>query len=1207
MAAGAAALLQTQAGTFTANFNDNAVPAGAYLNGSAGGGVIEEGILKITKNLNGQTGGFVIEDLDAGMPVYGFNLTAKVRVGGGTATPADGFSISFAPDIATTTGASPAEYENGVGSGLRIAFDIFDNGNENPPAPSIDLRIGGTVVQSFKTTFAEMRTGTEFADLNLTVSAAGGVTLVYEGVTIFSNLFFPGYQELIGARLAIAGRTGGLNENVWFDDISFTTFTTPQVGIVQQPQSVTVLAGTSVEIAPRLNNIEGATFQWFRNGVALEGATGAALVLSGTLADSGARYSLVVTGPNNTVTTTEATLTVVEIPLPAPTAFFDFNSPDGNPPAGTTLFGFDETLGGYISIDDGINVPGILHLTDAVNGQRGGIIVEDLAAGAPVYGITAAFKLRIGGGSAVPADGLSFNFAPNIPDFPGALEYENGVGTGLTVGFDIYNNGGGEAPAVEVRYNGALIGQVKVPLAFLLTGDEFTDVIIRLENDGTIDVSYKGVVLFNNLLVPGFSSITGGRVLIGARTGGLNANMWVDDLAITTVTTAGDLRITTQPTNRYVLAGQTVNLTAAVNDPTGVTFQWLRNGEPISGANTADLSFVATAADNGAQYSLRVTRGGLTATSDASVVTVLAFTPTVDFTFDAGVAPAGTVLAGNAYVSIDGGVNDTGVAHITDAVNGQSGALVIQPLLEGAEVAAINVAFDLRLGGGTANSADGFSFNWAAGLPDTTIGGAEEGAGNGLTIAFDIYDNGGGEAPSIDVKWRGATIASTRLTKAEIRSGSAFRTVIVKVTAEGRLDLVYGDRVLQTGLQLPNYAPITAGKFGFYARTGGENENQWVDNVRIEAIKSIAPLRVVTEPVDALLLPGQTATFTVSVSDPIGAAYQWFRNGVAIEGATTASFTTPALALTDSGAQYSVRVTGTGGTVTSRAAIATVVAPITIGTPDVAFNFNDFEIPLGTTLIGSAGGGYVGFEGGIENSGVLRLTDAANGQGGSFFITAIDEGTPVSSFTANFKLRIGGGTAVPADGLSFVWAPALNTTTVFGEDGAGEGLTVSFDTYDNAAGEAPAFDILWKGTIIATAKVPIATLLTDDAFADVTIRLEADGTVDLQYDGLAIFNNVQLPNFAAQTDAYFAFGGRTGGLNANQWIDDIKIVTGTGAAPAELDIARNQDGSVTITWAGGGMLQAAPTVTGPWDDQEGVNSPATIQTSGQMQFFRVVR
>lgn len=1216
MAIGAAAFLlpQSQAGTFSANFNDNAVPAGTQLNGNTGdnnSGVIENGILKIVKNVNSKGGGFVIEDLDAGAPVYGFSFTGKILVGGGSATPADGFSLSFAPDI--DMGAVPGE--EGVGSAIRVAFDIYDNGGETPPAPSIDLRVGGNLIATKKMVNTDFRTDTttpmdQFADISFTVTPAGAATLVYKGQTIFDNVYFPGYQPLSAPRLAIGSRTGGLNENVWFDDITLTTVTAPQVGVAVQPPSQTVRSGSTVVLAPTLNNVDGATFQWLKNGAPITGETTQTLTLNSVaVADNGAKYSLRITGPNNTVTTQEATLTVVDIPLPTPTASFDFNT-DGTAPAGTTLFANDPLAAGYITPTGGIGDSGVLHVTDAVNGVNGGIIIEDVAAGAPVYGLTAAFKIRAGGGTVPPADGFSFNFAADIPDAPAGGEYENGLGTGLTVGFDNYDNGGAEAPSVDVRYGGTLIAQQKVSQAFLDTGDQFTDAIIRLENDGTLDVVWKGVVVFNNLTVPGFSQITGGRVAIAGRTGGLNQNVWVDDLALTTVTTAGDLRITSQPTSRYVVAGTPVTLSAGVNDATGVTFQWLRNGTAIGGATSAEYTFTPTAADNGALYSLRATRGGLTATSDAVTVTTLAITPTVSYNFDASTeTPAGTILIGNpadgtaGYISATGGVNDSGVLRLTDNINGQQGAFIISPLLGGAEVAAINAAFDVRLGGGTQPPADGFSFNWAADLPNTIPGGdLENGAGTGLSIGFDIYDNGGGEGPSIDVLWRDVVIAQSMLTSQEIQTGDAFRTVIVKVTADGKLDLVYGDRVLQTGLQLPNYAPITNGKYAFYARTGGLNANQWVDNIRIEAIKSTAPLRIVNEPADILLIAGQTATFSVGVSDPNGVTYQWYRNGVAIGGATSATYTTPALTTADNGAVYTVTATGPGGAPTSRQAVATVVDALTIGATDVSFDFNDDQIPAGTTLNGGAGGGTI-------SGGVLHLTDAVNGQSGTFFIPSFDNAETVNAFTANFKVLVGGGSAVPADGFSFVWANDISpeSTPTFGEDGSGQGLTISFDTYDNQGGEAPAFDILYKGNIIATAKVPIGELLTGDAWADVFVRLQPDGTVDLQYNGDAIFNNVQLPGFEPLANAFFAWGGRTGGLNANQWIDDIKIVTTSSVAGPTMSIARNTDGTLTITWTGAGTLQSAPAVTGPWTDLTGVASPATIQATGAMQFFRVVQ
>jgi hypothetical protein len=1229
MAIGAAAFLlpQSQAGTFSANFNDNAAPAGTFVNGTA---AVEGGVLKVTKATGTPAGGFVIDDLDAGAPVYGFTFAAKILVGGGTSTPADGFSINFAPDI--DTGASPGE--EGMGSGIRISFDTYDNANENPPAPSIDFRLGGNLIATKKKNNTDMLTfpngsAQAFADISLTVTPQGALTLVYKGETIFNNVYFPGYQAISGGRLAIGGRTGGSTENVWFDDVSFSTVTTPQIGVVTPPQSITVLPGTSVTFAPVLNNVDTATFQWLKNGTPIASETSSTLTIaSPTLADSGAKYSLKITDGANTVTTAEGTLTVVDIPTPAPTASFDFTSADGSAPAGTTLI--PGAAGGYITYqDDGTGfAPGVLHLTDAQNDERAVFIVEDLNAGAPVYGITAHFKLLIGGGTTPPADGFSFNFASDIPDSTDG-NLEDGIGTGLTVGFDIYDNdnGGGEAPSIDVRYGGALIAQQKVPISFIDTGDQFADVIIRLENDGTIDVVYKGIVVFSNLTVPGFSSITGGRVALAARTGGANENIWVDDLAITTVTTAGDLHISTQPLNKYVIAGQSVTLSSAVNDTTGVTYQWSRNGTAIAGATSADYTFTAAAADNGAQYTLTATRGGLSATSNPATLTVLNITPTVSYDFNSGTTiPAGVIAAGNVenpdltppgYVSANGGVDDSGVFHLTDAFNGEFGAFVVQPLLGGAEVSSINVAFDVLLrSGGT--PADGFSFNWDDSLPDATIGGSSEsGTGNGLTIAFGLYN--GNTGGTITVKWNSATVAQTKFTFGEILTGNSFRKVIIKVTPDGKLDLVYGDRVLYTNLQLPGYAPITNGKYGFYGRTGGLNADQWLDNIVIQAIKSTAPLRITSEPSDALLFPGSTATFSAIVSDPVGVTYQWSRNGTPINGATSATYTTPALTLADNGATYTLTATGPGGTAASRAAVAHVVEPLTpITNPDVSFDFNDStETPVGTTLYGVIDtnpnnpdpgvAGYITPTGGVNDSGVLHLTDANNGQGGTFYIRNFDGDNAVSAFTANFKMRIGGGSATPADGASFSWGTDVNpdSGTIYGENGGGSGLIVSFDTYHNDNEQAPEFELLWQGSSVADHPVPIDWLVTDPGFADVFIRLESDGTVDVQYEGRPIFSNVKLPNFQPLVGANFAIGARTGGLNANQWLDDIKIVTTSSVSGPSLTVARNTDGSLNISWTGGGTLQATSDIgSNQWSDVT-TTTPATVSTTGTMRFFRV--
>lgn len=78
------------------------------------------------------------------------------------------------------------------------------------------------------------------------------------------------------------------------------------------------------------------------------------------------------------------------------------------------------------------------------------------------------------------------------------------------------------------------------------------------------------------------------------------------------------------------------------------------------------------------------------------------------------------------------------------------------------------------------------------------------------------------------------------------------------------------------------------------------------------------------QPVSKSVTEGQTATFSVAATGSPSPSYQWMKNGTAIIGATSSSYTTPATVLSDSGAQYSVVVSNVAGSVTSSAATLTV-------------------------------------------------------------------------------------------------------------------------------------------------------------------------------------------------------------------------------------------------------------------------------------------
>jgi hypothetical protein len=213
----------------------------------------------------------------------------------------------------------------------------------------------------------------------------------------------------------------------------------------------------------------------------------------------------------------------------------DFNS---GAPAGMSFFGDARVDGGRLK----------LYTVGQPNGF-GIAYLDDFNGGAPVAGFHATFKAALFGstccgGGTLPADGFSFNLVPAAtvlfnPDYgqPG----EEGLDQGLAVNFDTWDNGGGEAPAIEVKWLGQIIAATpfqasQSPLGITDPIAASRDVVINLDPDGSIDVSYGGVQVLSNVQTPYRATRIGApKWVFGARVGGANDNHWIDDLCITTL------------------------------------------------------------------------------------------------------------------------------------------------------------------------------------------------------------------------------------------------------------------------------------------------------------------------------------------------------------------------------------------------------------------------------------------------------------------------------------------------------------------------------------------------------------------------------------------------------------------------------------------------------------------------------------------------
>ncbi len=135
----------------------------------------------------------------------------------------------------------------------------------------------------------------------------------------------------------------------------------------------------------------------------------------------------------------------------------------------------------------------------------------------------------------------------------------------------------------------------------------------------------------------------------------------------------------------------------------------------------------------------------------------------------------------------------------------------------------------------------------------------------------------------------------------------------------------------------------TSGEFTVTATSVADTNQKAVANVTVMVP---VPVSFTTQPASVTAAVGHKATFSVVASGSGTLTYQWKKGGTALAGATSASYTTPTLALSDSGSAYTCDVTGRAGTVASNPATLTVQA---LGTAVTISSTTVTAIPDATT------------------------------------------------------------------------------------------------------------------------------------------------------------------------------------------------------------------------------------------------------------------
>jgi hypothetical protein len=320
------------------------------------------------------------------------------------------------------------------------------------------------------------------------------------------------------------------------------------------------------------------------------------------------------------------------------------------------------------------------------------------------------------------------------------------------------------------------------------------------------------------------------------------------------------------------------------------------------------------------------------------------------------------------------------------------------------------------------------------------------------------------------------------------------------------------------------------------------------DAVLSVASTALAAPVITTQPAAVTTTTGQTATFLVLAGGTPAPAYQWLKNGNAISGATSTSYTTPALTAADSGALYSVRVSNSQGEALSATALLTVQAPA-----------SETEQANLMRLLGAGGVWLQAIaaplevaddQGRVRSSAAVCQTGSVSATLGGVAVT-VGQALPASGLLATrFTDCVDSGTRYNGSGstdyrLSSLSAPVNGTATItlaslrMAEMNGGTDYTVDGGASALLAGSVDASGLTQTATLTPTSGTSIINntlalqaTLSGGSFAVSSTMRVSDGQLtatSLSYSNFSF--SVAGTSYLAQGNLALAYNGSNGGLS----------------------------------------------------------------------------
>lgn len=351
-------------------------------------------------------------------------------------------------------------------------------------------------------------------------------------------------------------------------DQSNATFTIGSApSISTHPSDVTICQGQTANLSVGMTSTSGLTFQWRKNGNNVNGATSSTYSIPNAQPTASGTYDVVVTGSCGTVTSNSATLTV-----------------NGRPqittqPATQSICAFEPATFSVVATGADLTYQWKKNGTDI-----SGATTSSYTIGSVSQADTGTYSVVVSGSCTPSVTSNNAVLTMTTPPLintqpPTTLSVCEGEAMTLTVAAS------GSNLTYQWRKNGTNINDTSAKKA------TFTIPSVTAANAGRYDVVVKGAC------TPQATSTQ------------------------CTVTVAASPAITTQPTAQTTLVGSNVSFTVSATG-TSLTYQWRKNGTPISNATSATLSLTNVQHSAEGTYDVRVQNRCDTVISTAVALTV---------------------------------------------------------------------------------------------------------------------------------------------------------------------------------------------------------------------------------------------------------------------------------------------------------------------------------------------------------------------------------------------------------------------------------------------------------------------------------------------------------------------------------------------------------------------------------------------------------